>query len=131
MRLGPPFSRAKCAVSSFDFIANRGKHWRHSHIPVQELDLLAAPLIVRRPEDIAADRQEETILPHDLSFRPAADVLIAVGTLALAWVLFGWGGWPNRGYLSVAVTMILMAVGYTIFSEWLNVEVPAHGPAST
>ncbi|WP_374374011.1 multicopper oxidase family protein [Tabrizicola sp.] len=63
---------------SFDFIATPGTHWMHSHIPVQEMELLAAPLIVRRPEDLAADRQEVVILLHDLSFRPAEEVLAEI-----------------------------------------------------
>lgn len=60
---------------AFDFAATPGTHWMHSHIPVQEMELLAAPLIVRRPEEVSADRQEVTILLHDLSFRPAEEVL--------------------------------------------------------
>ena len=63
---------------SFDFAATPGTHWMHSHIPVQEMELLAAPLIVRRPEDVAADRQEVVILLHDLSFRPAEEVLAEI-----------------------------------------------------
>ena len=63
---------------SFDFSPTPGTHWMHSHIPVQEMELLAAPLIVRRSEDIAADRQEVTILLHDLSFRPADEVLAEI-----------------------------------------------------
>lgn len=63
---------------SFDFTATPGTHWMHSHIPVQEMELLAAPLIVRRPEDLAADRQEVVILLHDLSFRPAEEVLAEI-----------------------------------------------------
>lgn len=63
---------------SFDFAAAPGTHWMHSHIPVQEMELLAAPLIVRRPEDVAADRQEVAILLHDLSFRPAEEVLAQI-----------------------------------------------------
>lgn len=62
-------------MRSFDFSAYPGTHWMHSHIPVQEMELLAAPLIVRRPEDVADDREEVTILLHDLSFRPAGEVL--------------------------------------------------------
>lgn len=65
-------------MRSFDFAAYPGTHWMHSHIPEQEMDLLAAPLIVRSPEDVAADRQEVTILLHDLSFRPAGDVLAEI-----------------------------------------------------
>lgn len=63
---------------SFNFAATPGTHWMHSHIPVQEMELLAAPLIVRRPEDLAADRQEVVILLHDLSFRPAEEVLAEI-----------------------------------------------------
>ena len=63
---------------SFDFAATPGTHWMHSHIPVQEMELLAAPLIVRRAEDVAADRQEVVILLHDLSFRPAEEVLAEI-----------------------------------------------------
>ncbi|WP_137109705.1 multicopper oxidase family protein [Rhodobacter sp. SY28-1] len=63
---------------SFDFAATPGTHWMHSHIPVQEMELLAAPLIVRRAEDVAADRQEVVILLQDLSFRPAEEVLAEI-----------------------------------------------------
>lgn len=63
---------------AFDFAATPGTHWMHSHIPVQEMELLAAPLIVRRPEDLSADRQEVVILLHDLSFRPAEEVLAEI-----------------------------------------------------
>jgi FtsP/CotA-like multicopper oxidase with cupredoxin domain len=71
-------------MRSFDFEAYPGTHWMHSHIPVQEMELLAAPLIVRRPEDVTADRQEVTILLHDLSFRPADEVMseITAGSMA-------------------------------------------------
>lgn len=78
---------------SFDFAATPGTHWMHSHIPVQEMELLAAPLIVRRAEDIAADRQEVTILLHDLSFRPAEEVLAEItGGGAMAGMDHGMGG---------------------------------------
>lgn len=59
----------------YDFAPAAGTHWMHSHIPVQEMQLLAAPLIVRRPEDVAADRQEVVMFLHDFSFRPAEEVL--------------------------------------------------------
>jgi FtsP/CotA-like multicopper oxidase with cupredoxin domain len=65
-------------MRSFEFAAYPGTHWMHSHIPVQEMELLAAPLIVRRSEDLAAEHQEVTILLHDLSFRPADEVLAEI-----------------------------------------------------
>jgi FtsP/CotA-like multicopper oxidase with cupredoxin domain len=86
---------------SFDFAATPGTHWMHSHIPVQEMELLAAPLIVRRPEDLTADRQEVVILLHDLSFRPAEDVLAEItgGTGGMAHgmgaMAHGMGGMPH------------------------------------
>ncbi|ETA50750.1 multicopper oxidase family protein [Ponticoccus alexandrii] len=63
---------------SYDFEARPGTHWMHSHVPVQEMTLLAAPLIVRRPEDLAADRQEVVMFLHDFSFRPADQVLAEI-----------------------------------------------------
>ncbi|MBA3909934.1 MAG: copper oxidase [Rhodobacter sp.] len=63
---------------SYDFAARPGTHWMHSHIAVQEMELLAAPLIVRTPEDVAADRQEVVLFLHDFSFRPAAEVLAEI-----------------------------------------------------
>lgn len=63
---------------AYDFAARPGTHWMHSHIPVQEMQLLAAPLIVRRPEDLAADRQEVTLFLHDFAFAPAEEVLATI-----------------------------------------------------
>lgn len=60
---------------SFDFAPQPGTHWMHSHVPVQEMQLLAAPLIVRRPEDVSADRQEVVLFLHDFSFKPPEEVL--------------------------------------------------------
>ena len=63
---------------AYDFAARPGTHWMHAHIPAHEMMLLAAPLIVRRPEDVAADRQEVTLFLHDFSFRPPAEVLAEI-----------------------------------------------------
>ncbi|CDN96473.1 MULTISPECIES: multicopper oxidase family protein [Agrobacterium] len=60
---------------SYDFEPQPGTHWMHSHIPIQEMQLLAAPLIVRRAGDVAADRQEVVILLHDFSFKSPEEVL--------------------------------------------------------
>ena len=66
-------------VRSFDFAARPGTHWMHSHLPLQEMQLLAAPLIVRRPEDAAEDRQEVVMFLHDLSFASPEEVLGGLG----------------------------------------------------
>ncbi len=65
-------------MRSFDYAPNPGTHWMHSHVPVQEMNLLAAPLIVRSAADVAADRQEVVMFLHDFSFRPAAEVLAEI-----------------------------------------------------
>ncbi|PYF06931.1 FtsP/CotA-like multicopper oxidase with cupredoxin domain [Rhodobacter viridis] len=63
---------------SFDFAARPGTFWMHSHIPEQEIGLLAAPLIVRRPEEVAEDRQEVVMLLHDFAFATPQEVLETV-----------------------------------------------------
>lgn len=70
---------------SYDFAPRAGTHWMHAHIPVHEMQLLAAPLIVRRPEDVMADRQEVTLFLHDFSFKAPAEVLAEItGGIAMA-----------------------------------------------
>ncbi|ESW59320.1 MAG: hypothetical protein Q27BPR15_18205 [Rhodobacter sp. CACIA14H1] len=51
------------------------------------------------------------------------DILIATACFGGAVSLLGRHGWPGRGYAKVAATTILMALCYTVFSEWLNVEI--------
>lgn len=50
------------------------------------------------------------------------DLLIAAITLGLALAHCG-RGWPDRGTGPVAATTILLALAYTVFSEWLNISV--------
>lgn len=63
---------------SFDFAPLSGTHWMHSHVPIQEMQLLAAPLIVRRPEEVAADRQDVVLFLHDFSFKAPEEVLAEI-----------------------------------------------------
>ena len=63
---------------SYDFAAKPGTHWMHSHVPLQEMALLAAPLIVRTAADVAADRQEVVMFLHDFAFAPPAEVLATI-----------------------------------------------------
>ncbi|MCB1420725.1 MAG: multicopper oxidase domain-containing protein, partial [Notoacmeibacter sp.] len=63
---------------SYDFETRPGTHWMHSHVPTQEMQLLAAPLIVRSAEDIAADRQEVVMFLHDFSFKAPEEVLAEI-----------------------------------------------------
>jgi hypothetical protein len=52
----------------------------------------------------------------------AGDVLIGTSALLLAIVLFGGSGWPGQRAVIVAVAAVTFGLAYTVFSEWLNVE---------
>lgn len=51
------------------------------------------------------------------------DVLITLSTMVLALFLAGRPDWPQVRGRAVLATAIALGVGYTIFSEWLNIEV--------
>jgi len=53
------------------------------------------------------------------------DLLIAANTLAVALLVAGNRAWPARRFWPVATLTIVFGVGYTIYSEWLNVSVRA------
>lgn len=83
---------------AYDFDARPGTHWMHSHVPSQEMMLLAAPLIVRSAEDAAADRQEVVMFLHDFSFRPPEEVLAEItGGAAMAGMNHGEMGGMMHG----------------------------------
>lgn len=49
------------------------------------------------------------------------DVLIAATSLGFALAIFG-RGWPIQNVRTVAALTMLLAIAYTVFSEWLNVS---------
>jgi FtsP/CotA-like multicopper oxidase with cupredoxin domain len=59
----------------YDFAARPGTYWMHSHHGFQEQRLLAAPLIVRTPDNARADVQEVTVFLEDFLFRDPAEVM--------------------------------------------------------
>jgi FtsP/CotA-like multicopper oxidase with cupredoxin domain len=60
----------------YDFaVALPGTNWMHSHHALQEQSLMAAPLIVRDPEDAGRDEQEVVVLLHDFTFTPPEAIL--------------------------------------------------------
>ncbi|NLH82080.1 MAG: multicopper oxidase domain-containing protein [Phyllobacteriaceae bacterium] len=60
---------------AYDFpVGEGGTFWMHAHT-LQEQRLLAAPLIVRRAADRAADEQEVVVLLHDFAFRSPEEIL--------------------------------------------------------
>lgn len=62
-------------------------------------------------------------IAYDLAHCTVGDVMIAATTVLLAVTLVGGRAWPERRFWAVAGTAIVLGVGYTIFSEWLNTEV--------
>jgi hypothetical protein len=50
----------------------------------------------------------------------AGDVLIATLSLVVALALFATGRWPAERNARVFAAAVLIGVGYTIYSEWLN-----------
>jgi FtsP/CotA-like multicopper oxidase with cupredoxin domain len=53
----------------------------HAH-SLQEQNLLAAPLIVRSPQELIRDEQEVVVLLHDFSFTPADELLAGLKSRA-------------------------------------------------
>ena len=51
------------------------------------------------------------------------DVLIASIALLGALLLLGNARWPAERYLAVAALALVVGLGYTIFSEWLNTTI--------
>lgn len=59
----------------YAFTPLAGTHWMHSHFPLQEMQLLAAPLIVRSAEDLAEDRQDVVLILQDFSFTSPQELM--------------------------------------------------------
>jgi FtsP/CotA-like multicopper oxidase with cupredoxin domain len=60
----------------YDFPLTRaGTNWMHSHHGLQEQRLMAAPLIVRDPTEVAADIQDVVVMFHDFTFRDPNEIL--------------------------------------------------------
>ena len=51
------------------------------------------------------------------------DLMILAAALLLALLLAGDGAWPKCGFARVALVTTALGVAFTIFSEWLNVEI--------
>lgn len=68
--------------ATYDFVPRPGTHWMHSHQGLQEQRLLAAPLIVRTPDDAALDAQEVVVMLHDFSFRDPEEILAGLTGMA-------------------------------------------------
>ena len=51
------------------------------------------------------------------------DAMIAGLSVLIALAVFGRMGWPSVGARPVWVAMVTLGIGYTLYSEWLNVNV--------
>jgi hypothetical protein len=59
------------------------------------------------------------------------DVMIAALALLTALALLAPSGWPHSGTRAVWLLLLILGLGYTVYSEWLNVSVRrswAYGP---
>lgn len=69
---------ALAAGETRDYVFNNkrsGTHWMHSHVGLQEQNLLAAPLIVRETTENLFDEQEHVVMLHDFTFRDPKEIL--------------------------------------------------------
>lgn len=85
--LTPPFGQDGVAMygqpaippgetKDYDFANTRaGTHWMHSHVGLQEQQLLAAPLIVNEVKRPVFDDQEHVVMLHDFTFRNPQEIL--------------------------------------------------------
>jgi len=51
------------------------------------------------------------------------DILIALSSVVLSLFLAGSSAWPSARFRRVMVITVVFGVSYTIFSEWLNIEI--------
>lgn len=69
----------------------------------------------------------ETGTPREIAFAAlhctGGDVLIAASALLAALIVFGSSQWPEANYRLVGLATVLTGLGYTVVSEWLNIEV--------
>ena len=53
----------------------------------------------------------------------AGDLMIATLSLVTSLLLFGKPSWPRERFLIVLMSMLIIGMAYTIYSEWLNTVV--------
>ena len=120
------------AVSGFDLDAARRQSFtqRTEGLKAQTTESLAqlvASLQVPRRVwlMVPAGAPVDAVLAELRPLLSAGDVIIASLCLGGALVLFGRAGWPEQNYATVAAATIIASLCYTVFSEWLNIEVRA------
>ena len=51
------------------------------------------------------------------------DILIALASVMLALILAGQASWPRSGSRRIVAIAVVLGLSYTLFSEWLNIEI--------
>ncbi len=74
MLSGPVLKPGEAREFAFEN-SRTGTHWMHSHVGLQEQQLLAAPLIVQEAGDALVDEQEHVVMLHDFTFRDPKEIL--------------------------------------------------------
>ncbi len=74
MLSGPSLQPKESRIYEFA-TRDAGTHWMHSHVGLQEQQMLAAPLIIRESNAPLFDEQEHVIILHDFTFRDPHDIL--------------------------------------------------------
>lgn len=97
---------------SYDFEPLAGTYWMHSHVPMQEMNLLAAPLVVRSAEDVAADRQEVTLFLHDFAFKTPEEIMAEISA--------GHGGGHGGGHGASSMQGMGQGMGHGMSHGTMN-----------
>jgi len=109
--------------------AGMAEIWRHSWRPVllRYLLILTAMNLVWEFAQMPLYTLATTGTRREIIFSglhcTVGDAMIGGVALVAALVIFGTGDWPSKGRLRVLAAALVFGLGYTIFSEWLNVEV--------
>ena len=53
----------------------------------------------------------------------AGDLMIASLSLLAALILIGDGAWPAERFIPIMIAALVIGIGYTVYSEWLNTSV--------
>jgi hypothetical protein len=69
----------------------------------------------------------ETGSPSEIAFAAlhctGGDILIALASVMLALILSGKASWPQVDSRRIIVVAVVLGLSYTLFSEWLNIEI--------
>jgi len=89
------------------FVAVANLAWEFAHLPLYTIWLTGSPF--------------------ELAFAAlhctGGDILIASSSVMLALFLVGDRNWPSQGHRRVVALTLAFGLAYTLFSEWLNIEI--------